>query len=164
MLDNRTGVLAFANIPILFLFTSRNNIFQCLTGWSFAAFQHYHRHVSIICVLETFVHSVCYTIKYIKKPNNADEYALEAAKPYFWWGILTTVACCIIPPLAILKIRKSIYEIFLFIHYILAILFLIGCTYHIKLTLEKINGDIVIGYIVPMQFGDLTFLLDLLKF
>lgn len=129
---NRTGVLSFANIPILILFASRNNIFQWLTGWSYATFQHFHRHVSIICVLEAFVHSVCYTIKYVKKPYSAHYYANEAAKPYFWWGILATVACSLMPPLAVLKIRITSYEFFLVTHYILSILFVIGCAYHIK--------------------------------
>lgn len=129
---NRTGILSFANIPILIIFASRNNIFQWLTGWSYATFQHFHRHVSVICVLEAFVHSVCYTIKYIKKPNSSHDYAVEAAKPYFWWGILATTACCLMPPFAILKLRITSYEIFIFSHYVLAILFVLGCTYHIK--------------------------------
>ncbi|GME98918.1 unnamed protein product [Ambrosiozyma monospora] len=130
---NRTGILSFANIPIMFMFASRNNIFQWLTGWSFATFQHFHRHISIICILEAFVHSVCYTIKFNKKPNDASYYAAEAAKGYFWWGIIATTACFIIPVFAVLKIRLTSYELFLVVHYILAILFLLGCAYHIIL-------------------------------
>lgn len=128
---NRTGVLSFANIPILILFASRNNIFQWLTGWSYATFQHYHRHVSIICVLEAFVHSVCYTIKFVKKPYSAHLYAVESAKAYWWWGVIATISCCLIPPSAILKIRVTSYEVFVIVHYVLAILFIIACTYHI---------------------------------
>ena len=130
---NRAGVLAFANIPILILFASRNNIYQWATGWSYATFQHYHRHVSIICVLETIIHSVCYTIKFVKKPNSAHLYAVEASMPYFWWGIFATVACGLIPGFAFLKFRKYSYEVFLFIHYMLSSLFLVGCSYHITL-------------------------------
>lgn len=130
---NRTGILAFANIPILVLFAARNNIFQWATGWSYATFQHYHRHVSIICILELVVHSICYTIKYVKKPNSAHLFAVEASKAYFWWGIIATIVCCLIPAFAFLKVRSYSYEVFLFIHYMLSALFLVGCSYHITL-------------------------------
>lgn len=130
---NRTGILSFANIPVLILFASRNNIFQWMTGWSYATFQHLHRHVSYICALEALVHSILYTIKYVKKPNSAHLFAVEAAKPYFAWGIFATVVCCIMPPLAILKLRIKSYELFLFFHYVFAAVFLVGCYYHIYL-------------------------------
>lgn len=126
---NRTGVLAFANLPILILFAGRNNLFSFLTGWSQMTFQHYHRWVSYTAIAEAIAHSIIYTNKYLR----AGEYAAEAKKAYYWWGILATVAISIIPGFAILAIRKATYEVFWFIHVILGILTLIGCWYHVYL-------------------------------
>lgn len=124
---NRTGFLAFANMPVLVLFASRNNIFQWLTGWSYATFQHYHRHVAIICLLETIAHSVIYTATYAR----LHIYSIEAAKPYFWWGIISTIVGSLIPIFSILKLRISRYEFFLAIHYVMAILFLVTAHLHL---------------------------------
>ncbi|TID29437.1 hypothetical protein CANINC_001960 [Pichia inconspicua] len=137
---NRTGILSFANIPVLILFASRNNIYQWLTGWSYATFQHYHRHVSIICTLEAIVHSIIYTAKYLHKPNNAAAFAKEAAKPYFVWGIVATVICSIMPALAVLKLRRMSYEIFMFFHYVFAALFIVGCYYHVYIKFKVKYG------------------------
>lgn len=139
---NRTGILSFANIPVLILFASRNNIYQWLTGWSYSTFQHFHRHVSIICALEAIVHSIIYTAKYLHKPNNASVFAKEAAEPYFIWGIVATVICSIMPVLAVLKLRQLSYEIFMFFHYVLAALFIVGCYYHVY-----IHFNVKYGYV-----------------
>lgn len=129
---NRTGVLAFVNLPIVVLFASRNNILQWLTGWSYATFQLFHRHAAIIAVLEALVHSVIYTVVYLRAPNSAEAYAEEAAEPYYYWGIVATTAICLIPPLSILVLRQWSYEVFVFFHYALSIVTLVGCKYHIS--------------------------------
>lgn len=132
-IGNRTGSLSFVNFPILVLFASRNNIFQWLTGWSFATFQLFHRHVAFIAVIEAIIHTVIYCAKYLRAPNNAEIFAEEASQPYWWWGSIATIALSLMLPLSIIKLRSMSYEVFLCIHYVLAILTLIGCAYHVGL-------------------------------
>ena len=63
---DRTGVLSYANLPIMWLFAGRNNIFHWATGWSFATFNVFHRHVARIATVQAIVHSIAYTILYFK--------------------------------------------------------------------------------------------------
>jgi len=55
-------MICYANLPILWMLSGRNNIFQWLTGWNFATFNLFHRHVARITTIEAIVHSVAYTV------------------------------------------------------------------------------------------------------
>lgn len=125
---NRTGVLSFVNLPIVVIFASRNNIFQWLTGWSYATFQYFHKHAAIIATLEAVVHSLLYLVAKLKLLA----YAVESVKPYWIWGVVATVTMSAILPLSILKIRQLSYELFLFLHYVLAVFVFVGCKFHIS--------------------------------
>ncbi|KAK9459710.1 ferric reductase like transmembrane component-domain-containing protein [Lipomyces oligophaga] len=129
---NRTGVLSFANLPLLILFSSRNNLMMTLTGWSQTTFLHFHRWIAYICVSQAIAHSVVYTAAYLEDSGSAG-LAAEAAQAYWWWGIIATIALSLTIPFAVLYIRRRWYETFLVLHYILAVLAVIGCWYHIKL-------------------------------
>lgn len=63
---DRTGIMSFANFPLLFLFGGRNNILIWATGWSFATFNVFHRHVARIATLQAVAHSVLYLVIYIE--------------------------------------------------------------------------------------------------
>lgn len=67
---DRTGIICYATLPILWIFSGRNNIFLWLTGWSFSTFNIFHRHVARIATVLAIVHSIGYT-------------ALEAYCEYF---------------------------------------------------------------------------------
>lgn len=61
-MSDRTGIIAFANFPIIWLFGMRNNVVLWLTGWDFGTFNNFHRWVARIATLQAVVHSVGYTI------------------------------------------------------------------------------------------------------
>jgi hypothetical protein len=63
---DRTGIMSFANFPLLIVFAGRNNILICATGWSFATFNVFHRHVARIATLQAVAHSVLYFVIYIR--------------------------------------------------------------------------------------------------
>lgn len=48
-----------------------------------------------------------------------------------WWGIIATIALCLVIAFAILPLRIKFYEFFLLTHIALVILALIGCWYHL---------------------------------
>jgi hypothetical protein len=57
-LSNRTGVLSFANLPLLILYAGRNNVLLWVTNWSHSTFLLLHRYVAWICTLQAVVHSI----------------------------------------------------------------------------------------------------------
>lgn len=59
-LADRTGILSFANLPLIWLFAGRNNVFIWATGWSFARFNIFHRHVAWIATTQAVIHTLSY--------------------------------------------------------------------------------------------------------
>ena len=63
-LADRTGVIAYANLPLIWMFSGRNNIFIWLTGWHFSTFNLFHKHIARIATLQAIFHSIGYTAFY----------------------------------------------------------------------------------------------------
>jgi hypothetical protein len=59
------------------------------------------------------------------------DHATESKLPYWYWGIIATLATCFMYPLSLLSLRQKMYEVFLAIHQILAALILIAGFLHI---------------------------------
>ncbi|KAJ5343706.1 uncharacterized protein N7506_003530 [Penicillium brevicompactum] len=123
---DRTGIMAFANFPLIWLFGGRNNIFLWATGWSFASFNIFHRHVARIATLQAVVHSVLYIVMYIQ----AGTLWKGLSKAYVQWGILGTLVMILLLITSLDRIRIATYELFLIAHVVLSVLTLVGCFYH----------------------------------
>ncbi|KAI1810165.1 ferric reductase like transmembrane component [Poronia punctata] len=129
---NRTGTLSLVNMSIAILFAGRNNILIAVTGWSQTTFLTLHRWTARVATVQAVVHSVVYTIMYFEKPfEGARSYAEKAAEPFYWWGIIGTIALCLATAFAILPLRVRSYEFFLVVHIILIVLALVACWYHL---------------------------------
>ncbi|KFY34286.1 hypothetical protein V494_06907 [Pseudogymnoascus sp. VKM F-4513 (FW-928)] len=129
---NRTGTLSLVNMCISILFAGRNNILIALTGWNQTAFLTLHRWTARVAALQAAVHSIAYTLAYFEPGyGGAAEYAVQAALPFYWWGIIATIALCLAAGFAILPIRIRYYELFLVTHIIFVIIALVGCWYHL---------------------------------
>ncbi|KAI0161868.1 ferric reductase like transmembrane component-domain-containing protein [Hypoxylon sp. FL1284] len=126
-ITNRLGVLSFANLPLLILYSSRNNILLWLTNWSQTTFLQLHRWVAIICTIEACIHSAIYLQIYL----SFGQHASESKQLYWIWGIVATLAMTILLPGSILPIRQKAYNLFLASHFVIALLALVGCYYHI---------------------------------
>lgn len=61
-ISDRTGLIAFANFPLIWLFGMRNNVLMWLTGWGFGTYNSFHRWIARIATVEATVHSIGYTI------------------------------------------------------------------------------------------------------
>ncbi|GAP84056.2 putative ferric reductase like transmembrane component [Rosellinia necatrix] len=129
---NRTGMLSLVNISISILFAGRNNILIAITGWSQTTFLTLHRWAARVATLQAIVHSAVYTLQYVDPGyEGAASYAKKAAEPFYWWGIIGTIALSLATALAVLPLRIALYELFLITHIILIILSLIACWYHL---------------------------------
>jgi ferric-chelate reductase len=121
---DRTGIMAFGKIPLLILFAGRNNFLLWLTGWSYATFLHFHKMLAYWMFLDAIIHSVAYTIYVL------GYYVEDLKETYFACGVAATVLGGVIIGQSLYPFRKLSYEVFLVLHVILAIAFIIMCWYH----------------------------------
>lgn len=101
---DRTGIVSFANLPLLWLFAGRNNICAWATGWNFATFNIFHRHVAWIATIQAVAHTVLYLILFFQSSSPLDDanqlltVILDSdpwrklQKPYLIWGTLVRAA------------------------------------------------------------------------
>ena len=59
---DRTGIISFANFPLILLFGMRNNLLMWLTGWDFGTYNNFHRWVARIATAQAIIHSIGYSI------------------------------------------------------------------------------------------------------
>lgn len=59
---DRTGIISYANLPLLWLFAGRNDLLLWLTGWSFSTFNVFHRYVARVATAQAIAHSFGYTV------------------------------------------------------------------------------------------------------
>ncbi|KAH9221866.1 ferric reductase like transmembrane component [Leptodontidium sp. 2 PMI_412] len=119
---NRLGVLSFANIPLLILYSGRNNVLLWITGWSHSTFLLLHRWIAAICMLQAVLHSIIFLQIYVTSGG----YNAESKFQYWYWGIIATLCMCFIFPLSIRTFRQHAYEVFLLIHISLSVLAIWG--------------------------------------
>ncbi|KAJ4360553.1 uncharacterized protein N0V89_001118 [Didymosphaeria variabile] len=127
LVANRVGVLSFANIPLLILYSSRNNILFWVTDWSHSTFLLLHRWVAGIATIQAILHSVIY----LRLRVEAHTHAEESKLPYWIWGVVGTLSMSLLLPSSVLYIRHKSYELFLAWHVALSVLTIVGCYYHI---------------------------------
>ncbi|KAJ5772635.1 hypothetical protein N7520_003164 [Penicillium odoratum] len=123
---DRTGIMAFANLPLLWLFGGRNNILIWATGWSFATYNIFHRHVARVATLQALAHATLYLVIYFR----ANKLWKVFYKVYILWGILAVLVMFLLSLASLDRLRFSSYEVFLIIHVVLSVLTLVGCFYH----------------------------------
>ncbi|RFU33083.1 hypothetical protein B7463_g3217, partial [Scytalidium lignicola] len=81
-LSDRTGIISFANFPLIWLFGMRNNALIWLTGWDFKTYSNFHRWVARVSTVQAVIHSVGYTVLVVDRGgwHNFANYWVE-----MWW-------------------------------------------------------------------------------
>ncbi|WRT65682.1 uncharacterized protein IL334_002627 [Kwoniella shivajii] len=125
-LSDRTGIMCFYNLPLLWCLAGRNDIILWMTGWSYSTLNLFHRWVARIAVLQAIVHSAGYT--YLERDILAEEFAQR----YWWTGVIATIVMSLLVPLSVRPIRERFYEIFLIIHITFALITLVTLWYHVE--------------------------------
>lgn len=74
-MGDRLGIFMTADLPFIFLFAGRTNIFVYLTGWSYRTFSIFHRWIALILTMEGIIHGIVFSAYYVngKCPFNACE-------------------------------------------------------------------------------------------
>jgi hypothetical protein len=83
-ISDRAGILSIANVPIFWLFATRNDPLLWLTGWSFATYNRFHRWVARVSTIQAIVHSIGYSIFMYYQGSGA--YEAEWKYQYWWTG------------------------------------------------------------------------------
>lgn len=128
LLADRSGILAFGNLPIIFLFGTRNNILMWLTGFSLSTFIALHKWIGRIMIINSLIHSVSY-LAYSILTGSFDFWNMEL---YYKCGIAAIFLLIIMFFLSLGYMRNHYYEIFLYTHIALAIGFMMACWKHVE--------------------------------
>jgi hypothetical protein len=132
----RTGTLGFAILPLVFLFSSRNNVLLWLTNWSHSTFLLLHRWVARIFGVYAIVHSILALILYVKEKS----FASNENMAWWIWGVVATLATSLMLVVSVLYFRRKSYELFLVTHVLLSLFALVGCWYHVFIRFGLIFG------------------------
>ncbi|KAG4440540.1 hypothetical protein IFR05_003956 [Cadophora sp. M221] len=128
---DRTAVMAYANLPVMWMFSGRNNIFLWATGWEFSTFNLFHRHVARIATLQAAIHSIGWTV--IELKSGKAFYASDWTQQYWYMGGLAMVTMGLIIGTSTIILRRKFYEIFLVLHIVLSIITIVGLFFHTKI-------------------------------
>ncbi|RGP69530.1 ferric reductase transmembrane component 5 [Fusarium sporotrichioides] len=130
--SDRTGIISFANFPLIWLFGMRNNIVIWLTGWDFKTYNNFHRWVGRVATVQAAIHSVGYIIIIFQR--GGWEYFWKISNLKFWWtGELATIFICLLIGLSFFWVRRRQYEVFLISHIILSVLVLVAMLGHVSI-------------------------------
>jgi len=117
----RFGAFSFALLPIVILFSSRNNPLLWVTNWSHSTYVLLHRWIGRLFTLYAILHSIMALMIY----------AQYKTTDWWVWGAVATVASVILVVGSGLYVRKAHYELFLISHILLAVFTIAGCWYHL---------------------------------
>ncbi|KZL79842.1 ferric reductase transmembrane component 4 [Colletotrichum incanum] len=127
LVSNRLGLLSFANLPLVFLYSGRNNFLLWATDWSHPAFPWLHRWIAATATLPAILHSITYLDVYVKDGTHSS----ESQEPYWCWGVVATVSLAVLLSASVTPIRRKVYELFLACRVAIATLVVAGCYWHI---------------------------------
>lgn len=128
LVADRTGIIATMLTPLMVLFAGRNSVLQLLTRWRSTTMMVYHRWIARMVVLLVLIHAICYT-KVLKWQMR---FSSEMAENYLRYGIVALVCGGIICVQALLYFRRRWYDVFLAVHIVLAVFWVVGAWYHLS--------------------------------
>ncbi|PRT54798.1 Ferric/cupric reductase transmembrane component 1 [Wickerhamiella sorbophila] len=134
-LSVRSGWLVVYTLPVMFLFAGRNNFMIHMTGWPLDEFNVFHKWLGRCCFLNLVVHAGTYSYVRI----HGGRYNSMWSTPYWQWGIAAIFFAGPMVFLATHWFRKLSYEIFLVIHILCAIGFVVAGYYHLDVLKEDIR-------------------------
>ncbi|KAF2139154.1 uncharacterized protein K452DRAFT_328466 [Aplosporella prunicola CBS 121167] len=139
--SDRTGVIAFANFPLVWLFGIRNNLLMNILGWGFGTMNSFHRWVARVATIEAIAHSIGYTVL-VFRDGGWNDFMMYWTIPWWQWGELATIAMVMICVFSVYGLRRSFYELFLFLHITISVAVLVGMWYHISIFDGEYNAYI----------------------
>lgn len=131
---NRQGVLALSLLPLVILYSGRNNPLLWITNWSQSTFSLLHRWMAVLCMIHAAAHSLIYLYLATASTNQdvRQTYHQVKTSPGWRWGSTGTVAMSMMVPLSLHLFRRRWYEVFRITHVVLIIAVIAGSYQHIR--------------------------------
>ena len=132
-LRGRTGHLAIINMVGLIIFAGRNNPLIGLLRVSFDTFNLFHRWIGRIVILESILHTIAWAVnkQWAEGPKGVS--VAFWSDPFIQYGLVGTIAMCVILVQSLSIVRHAFYETFLHLHQALAVAIIIGVWFHCTL-------------------------------
>lgn len=112
---DRTGIMSFYNMVLLWLLAGRNDVVLWLTGWSYPSLNLFHRWTARVATMQALVHSMAYAYLQWGK------FWPMMRERYWWSGVYGMLAMGSLIPLSLLPLRRWAYEGFLILHIALSV-------------------------------------------
>lgn len=145
---NRTGFLAFAGIPLIFLLVARLGVVRVLTGVSYHHLNLAHKWVGWTVLVLSWLHATLWTIEMGLHYQMEGGYLATRWRKIYWIaGCFATVFLSYMTIHSFAAIRRNTgYEFFRITHNLGSILFLIGCWVHWTETFQWIAAALAIYF------------------
>ncbi|SCU93358.1 LAFA_0F15962g1_1 [Lachancea sp. 'fantastica'] len=128
LIGDRTALICIYLMIITYLFAGRNQILLWLTGWKQSTFVIYHKWVGRMFYLSVLTHTIAMTITTASRKGF---YATRSSTEWWRYGSVAGVAGGIMFVQSFSWLRAKNYELFLYVHILMAIAFLIGAWRHV---------------------------------
>lgn len=126
---DRTGIIAFSQLPLLILFGGRNNILIGVSQLPFSVFMIFHKWIGRIMILDSVLHTILY-LGYMMVIE--DWIAAIRREFYLQAGLIGVVALAVVLIQSLNNFRNAHYEVFLGLHIVLGVAIVWGCWEHCK--------------------------------
>ncbi|KAM3163139.1 FAD-binding FR-type domain-containing protein [Lachancea thermotolerans] len=123
---DRAGILAFAHLPFLVLSGGRNQLISKITGIKLKTMIGFHKWAGRLMFVDVLIHALGYYL------HSLEEHYLKYAwdSPVWQSGRAGVCACGILIFFSFYFFRRRFYELFLFLHYLMAVIFIYECWRH----------------------------------
>lgn len=147
---DRTGIIGTIQLPLIFLFFTRNNILTNATGLSYRTFQIFHKWVARATFILLVLHCCFYLMFVNVKGDYIDRWGLLK------WRCANASFCAIVTTFGITFFRSFGYEFFKLSHKVCLVIFAVGAWYHcitLGWTEYLIVAYVIWGMEYIMRFG-----------
>jgi predicted ferric reductase len=129
----RTGILATANMVPLVLLAGRNNPAISLLKVSFNSWNLFHRWIGRIVVVEAIAHTIAWGINNVDAKGVNGAFNSISGDAFLTFGVVGTISMIVILVQTLSPVRHAMYETFLHLHQMLALLAVIGVYAHLEI-------------------------------
>ncbi|KAM0786568.1 hypothetical protein ACM66B_002024 [Microbotryomycetes sp. NB124-2] len=131
---DRTGILAFGATPLVILLAGRNSPIGLLTGASYSTLQIYHRWIARTVYFHAVAHGIAFSlVEWLSSTPMENSYLEEWHEAYWRWGVAALCGGGLLSFASMRRIRELAYEFFLVGHIVGAVVWVVGCFYHVWL-------------------------------
>jgi len=131
----RSGIMATALTPFIYVLLGKANMITVLTGISHEKLNTFHQFVGVACLVLSLIHTIAFMYQPYKEGGSLF-LALQFTSFSFYSGIAPLVLLIWLCVASKAFIRKKLYEIFLHMHWMVAIAYFATLWVHIDNTLD----------------------------